>query len=76
MCSSQQYATCKNPNKYPPDFVDPILIDGIFHEKTNAQHQDGYTNFVDEVFADKFFQIRIALKEGQLLLPELQLFLQ
>src|SRR5579862_2141160 len=51
--------TTKNADTDPSDFVDPLLVDRIFYEKGDTQYQNGNPDFVDQIFADEFFNIRI-----------------
>ena len=50
-------------NGYPANLIDPVLVNGILHEKTDPEHQNSDTDLVSQIFTDKFFKIRITFEE-------------
>ena len=46
MCDSKEQATTQYTNENSPDFINPILINGILNKKSNAQHEDCYADLV------------------------------
>ena len=66
MRNAQQYSTTKNTNENPADFIDPILIDSILDKKSDPEDQYSDSNFVRQVFSNKFFEVRISFEEARL----------
>ena len=49
-------------NAYSASFADPVLINGVLNEKGYTQDQYSNTYFINEVLANKFFEVWIVLQ--------------
>jgi hypothetical protein len=64
VCHSNQDAPAQQPDTYPPDRPDPIIVDGIFYKKADGQNKNGDPYLADQVLTDKFFPIRMTFKKA------------
>src|SRR6266540_1837549 len=58
VCNANQNKSAHKPDTNTTNFIYPVLINCIFYKKSNPQNKYCYTNFVDEIFPNKFFYIR------------------
>jgi uncharacterized protein YfaA (DUF2138 family) len=62
---TNQYGTAGNANAHATGRAYPTAINSEFNKVANGQYQYGDAYFVDQVFADEFLQVGIALKKGK-----------
>ena len=57
MRQADQDAAADQPDAYPADRTDPVIVDRIFYKEADRQHEDGDPDLADEVLTDKFFPV-------------------
>ncbi len=64
--NANENATANHTDGNPANGANPFVVYGKFYKISNGQYQDGDADFIDQVFPDEFFKIRIALEKRRL----------
>jgi len=65
MGDADEDAAAEQPDAYTADGPDPVVVDGVFYEEADRQHQDSDTDLADQVLSNEFFQVRMAFEKAR-----------